>query len=74
MVTDVDPDSRPPNAVFSPGDIIASVNDTDVASAKDIGSAVDAAAGKGRKSVLLRLEGENGARFYRPASRQRLMA
>lgn len=63
VVTDVDPDSAAAERGLSPGDIIASVNDTDVTSAKDVGAAIDAAAGKGRKSILLRLDGENGSRF-----------
>jgi serine protease Do len=35
----------------------------DVKSASDVSKAVDAASAKGRKSVLLRVDGENGSRF-----------
>lgn len=63
VVTDVDPESAAADRGVAAGDIIVGVNDTDIASAGDIAKAVEAAAAKGRKSVLLRIEGENGARF-----------
>jgi serine protease Do len=63
VVTDVDPDSAASDRGVAAGDVIAAVNDTDVASAGDITKAVEAAAAKGRKSVLLRIDGENGSRF-----------
>ena len=63
VVTDVDPDSAASERGLSPGDVIASVNDVDVTSAGDITKAVEAAAAKGRKSVLMRIDGENGSRF-----------
>ena len=63
VVTDVDPDSAAAERGLSPGDVIAAVNEADVKSASDVSKAVDAAAAKGRKSVLLRVDGENGSRF-----------
>ncbi len=63
VVTDVDPDSAASDRGVSPGDIIAAVNDTDVKSVADIAKAVGAATTAGRKSVLLRIDGENGSRF-----------
>ena len=63
VVTDVDPDSAAAERGLSPGDVIAAVNESDVRSASDVSKAVDAAAAKGRKSVLLRVDGENGSRF-----------
>ena len=63
VVTDVDPDSAASERGVSAGDIISAVNDTEVTSAGDIAKAVDAAAAMGRKSVLLRIDGENGSRF-----------
>ncbi len=63
VVTDVDPDSAASDRGVSPGDIIAAVNDTDVKSVAGIAKAVNAAATAGRKSVLLRIDGENGSRF-----------
>lgn len=63
VVTDVDPESAAAERGLSPGDVIAAVNDSDVKSASDVSKAVDAATAKGRKSVLLRVDGENGSRF-----------
>jgi serine protease Do len=63
VVTDVDPESAAAERGLTAGDIIAAVNDMDVKSASDVSKAVDAASAKGRKSVLLRVDGENGSRF-----------
>jgi serine protease Do len=63
VVTDVDPDSAASERGVSAGDIIAAVNDAEVNTAADIAKAVDAAASNGRKSVLLRIDGESGSRF-----------
>jgi serine protease Do len=45
------------------GDIITSVNNTDVSFANDIAKVVGQSSKSGRKSVLLQLSTEDGARF-----------
>ena len=63
VVMDVDPDSTAAERGLAAGDIIVGVNDATVASADEFSKAVASAAAKGRKSVLVQIQGENGTRF-----------
>ncbi len=63
VVMDVDPDSTAAERGLAAGDIIVGVNDAKVASADEFSKAVATAAAKGRKSVLVQIQGENGTRF-----------
>ncbi|MGK8638206.1 Do family serine endopeptidase [Brucella anthropi] len=63
VVTDVDPDSDASDRGIRSGDIIMSVNNQTVKSAKDINNAISEAAKSGRKAVLLQLQSNDQSRF-----------
>jgi serine protease Do len=63
VVTDVASGSLASERGLQAGDIIVAVNDTAVASADDISKATAASEKLGRKSVLVQVQSENGARF-----------
>lgn len=63
LVTNVDPLSSADRRGLRPGDVIVSVNGTDVRSATDILKAISAAAGKHRKAALFRIENNRQGRF-----------
>jgi serine protease Do len=63
VVTDVASGSLASERGLQAGDIIVAVNDTAVTSADDISKAAAASEKLGRKSVLVQVQSENGARF-----------
>lgn len=63
MITEVKPESLAAERGIREGDVIVSVNNEDVKSAKDVASAVDAATDTGRKAVLFQLNNQNNNRF-----------
>src|SRR5690606_13181441 len=63
VVTDVDPDSDASDRGIRSGDIIVSVNNQVVKSAKDIDKAIEEASKAGRKAVLLQLQSNDQSRF-----------
>jgi serine protease Do len=63
VVTDVDGGSDAADRGLQAGDVIVSVNSTDVANAGDVSKAMDAAAKNGRKAVLVRVMRDNTSRF-----------
>ncbi|HCH73074.1 MAG TPA: serine peptidase, partial [Ochrobactrum sp.] len=63
VVTDVDPDSDASDRGIRSGDIIVSVNNQTVKSAKDINNAISEAEKSGRKAVLLQLQSNDQSRF-----------
>ncbi len=63
MITGVEPDSVAAERGMREGDIIVSVNNTDVKSADDIASAVKEATDSGRKAVLFQLSNQDSSRF-----------
>ena len=63
VVTDVDGGSEAAERGIQAGDIIVSVNSTDVTSADDIEKAVGAATKAGRKAILVQIERDSTNRF-----------
>lgn len=63
VVTDVDPDSDAADRGIRSGDVIVSVNNQTVNSAKNINQAISEAAKSGRKAVLLQLQSNDQSRF-----------
>jgi len=63
VVTDVASGSAAEERGIQAGDVILAVNNTDVKSASDIVSIIDAAAKDGRKAALFQVENENRSRF-----------
>ncbi len=63
VVTNVDPDSDASDRGIRSGDIIVSVNNQIVKSAKDIDNAIAEASKAGRKAVLLQLQSNDQSRF-----------
>jgi serine protease Do len=63
VVTDVDPDSDAADRGVRSGDVIVSVNNQAVKTAKDINSAISEASKSGRKAVLLQLQSNDQSRF-----------
>ncbi|UVC14174.1 Do family serine endopeptidase [Mesorhizobium onobrychidis] len=63
VVTDVDPDSDAADRGIQPGDIITSVNSTEVNGADDVAKAMADAMKSGRKSVLMQISRDDSNRF-----------
>ncbi len=63
VVTDVDPDSDAADRGVHSGDVIVSVNNQAVKSARDINNAIADAAKSGRKAVLLQVQSNDQSRF-----------
>ncbi|KAB2697980.1 Do family serine endopeptidase [Ochrobactrum sp. Kaboul] len=63
VVTDVDPDSDAADRGVRSGDVIVSVNNQVVKTAKDINNAISEASKSGRKAVLLQLQSNDQSRF-----------
>lgn len=63
LITSVEPDSTAADIGLRSGDVISSVNNRAVASVDDLESILQDARDAGRKSALLRVEGENAGRF-----------
>ena len=63
MITGIDPDSVAAERGMREGDIIVSVNNTEVKTAGDIASAVKEATNSGRKAVLFQLNNQDSSRF-----------
>ena len=63
MITGVEPDGVAAEHGTRGGDVIASVNNTDVKTADDIASAVKDATKSGRKAVLFQLSNQDSSRF-----------
>ncbi|MGB3899854.1 MAG: Do family serine endopeptidase [Mesorhizobium sp.] len=63
VVTDVDPDSAASDRNIQAGDVITSVNSTEVNSPQDVDKAIAAASKSGRKSVLVQLTHGDNNRF-----------
>lgn len=62
-IVSVEPESLAAERGFTQGDIIVSVNNVAVQSAKDVASAVEAASETGRKAVLFQLNTQDSNRF-----------
>jgi serine protease Do len=63
VVTDVDGGSDAADRGLQAGDVIVSVNASEVSSAGDVSKAMDAAAKNGRKAVLVQVMRDNASRF-----------
>jgi serine protease Do len=63
VVTDVDPDSDAADRGIQAGDVIVSVNSTDINQASDLTKAMTDAANSGRKAVLVRVSRDDTSRF-----------
>ncbi|MEM6461259.1 MAG: Do family serine endopeptidase [Pseudomonadota bacterium] len=63
MITEVDPDSIAAERGMREGDIILSVNNLEVQSAKDLTDAVNSASEAGRKAVLFQITNQDSSRF-----------
>jgi len=63
VVTDVDPGSDAADRGLQAGDVITSVNTTEVSAASDITKAMDDAAKAGRKAVLVQVMRQDASRF-----------
>ena len=63
VVTNVDPDSDAAERGLQAGDVITSVNSTDVTGADDVSKAIEAAAKAGRKAVLVQVTRDDANRF-----------
>jgi len=63
VVTDVDPDSDAADRGIQPGDIITSVNSTEVNGTEDVTKAMADAVKSGRKAVLMQITRDDANRF-----------
>ncbi|RWP80019.1 Do family serine endopeptidase [Mesorhizobium sp.] len=63
VVTDVDPDSDAADRGIQPGDVITSVNSTEVNGTDDVAKAMADAAKSGRKAVLMQITRDDSNRF-----------
>jgi serine protease Do len=63
VVTDVDPDSDAADRGIQPGDIITSVNSTEVNGTEDVAKAMADAVKSGRKAVLMQITRDDSNRF-----------
>lgn len=63
VVTDVDPDSDAADRGIQPGDIITSVNSTEVNGTDDVAKAMADAVKSGRKAVLMQISRDDSNRF-----------
>ena len=63
MVTDVDPDSDAADRGIQPGDIITSVNSTEVNDTDGVAKAMADAVKSGRKAVLMQITRDDSNRF-----------
>lgn len=63
VVTDVDPSSDAADRGIQAGDVITSVNSTQITSAEDVSKALKQAEKAGRKAVLLQVSRDNSNRF-----------
>lgn len=63
MITSVEPDSIAAERGMRQGDVIVSVNNTDVKTADEIAAAVKEATDSGRKAVLFQLSNQDSSRF-----------
>ena len=63
VVTDVEPDSDAADRGLQAGDVITSVNTTEVSGADDVTKAMDDAAKAGRKAVLVQITRDDTSRF-----------
>ncbi len=63
VVTNVDPDSDAADRGMQAGDVITSVNTTEVSGASDIAKAMKEAADAGRKAVLVQVTRDDASRF-----------
>ena len=63
VVTDVDPDSDAADRGIQPGDVITSVNSTEVNGTEDVAKAMADAVKSGRKAVLMQITRDDSNRF-----------
>ena len=63
VVTDVDPDSDAADRGIQPGDVITSVNSTEVNGTEDVTKAMADAVKSGRKAVLMQITRDDNNRF-----------
>ncbi|RUV47122.1 PDZ domain-containing protein, partial [Mesorhizobium sp. M7A.F.Ca.MR.228.00.0.0] len=63
VVTDVDPDSDAADRGIQPGDVITSVNSTEVNGTDDVTKAMTDAVKSGRKAVLMQITRDDTNRF-----------
>lgn len=63
VVTDVDPDSDAADRGIQPGDVITSVNSTEVNGTEDVTKAMADAVKSGRKAVLMQITRDDSNRF-----------
>ncbi|TJW02030.1 MAG: Do family serine endopeptidase [Mesorhizobium sp.] len=63
VVTDVDPDSDAADRGIQPGDVITSVNSTEVSATADVDKAMADAVKSGRKAVLVQITRDDANRF-----------
>ena len=63
MVTEIDADSPAADKGLEKGDVIVSIGGKAVTDVADVESGIAAAKEQGRGAVLLKVQGENGARF-----------
>ncbi|RWA63742.1 Do family serine endopeptidase [Mesorhizobium sp.] len=63
VVTDVDPDSDAADRGIQPGDVITSVNSTEVSGTADVDKAMADAVKSGRKAVLVQITRDDSNRF-----------
>ncbi|RWQ65700.1 Do family serine endopeptidase [Mesorhizobium sp.] len=63
VVTDVDPDSDAADRGIQPGDVITSVNSTEVNGTDDVAKAMADAVKSGRKAVLMQITRDDSNRF-----------
>ncbi|MET3582173.1 serine protease Do [Mesorhizobium robiniae] len=63
VVTDVDPDSDAADRGIQPGDVITSVNSTEVNGTDDVAKAMADAVKAGRKAVLMQISRDDSNRF-----------
>ncbi|RWX61910.1 Do family serine endopeptidase [Mesorhizobium sp. M4B.F.Ca.ET.089.01.1.1] len=63
VVTDVDPDSDAADRGIQPGDVITSVNSTEVSATADVDKAMADAVKSGRKAVLVQITRDDSNRF-----------
>jgi serine protease Do len=63
VITNVEPDSPAAEKGLRPGDVIVEISQEEVSAPGDVRKKVDEARERGRKSILLLVEGQSGLRF-----------